>query len=163
VDGKNKTQKYITLSHSFCYCLFAIHNSVTPGETGFDFDVPDVVHHVARWFGRSFMMPARRVPRLLKAHPEVNQIGENLDMALRLHVASHHAKSKLLFALLHHESRNEGMEWTFAGRIYVGISWLHREQFASILKSEAEPWYDDAGAAEPPRLRMLTAISRASG
>src|ERR1700730_12092934 len=67
-------------------------------------------------------------------------------MALRLHVTSHHAKSEPRFALLHHESRNEGVERTFARRIHIGMSRLHGKQFTSILKSEAETGDDDAGA-----------------
>jgi len=46
------------------------------------------------------MLPARRIPRFLKVHPEVDQISKNLDMALWLHVASHHAKTQ--------PSRNSG-------------------------------------------------------
>src|SRR3981081_3691060 len=67
-------------------------------------------------------------------------------MALRLHIASHHAKSEPRFALLHHESRNKGAEREFAGRIHVGMSRLDGKQFTSVLKSEAEGRDDDTGA-----------------
>src|SRR5882724_12911749 len=67
-------------------------------------------------------------------------------MTLRLHPATHDAKRFPRLAVLHHETGNDGVKWTFARRVNIRVSRLHREKFAPILKHESKPRHDNAAA-----------------
>ena len=77
------------------HLMSSVHQfaDVVVRETAFDFDLPAVSHYLSGRLRRSFMMPARRIACFLQIHPEVDQIGEDLDVPLRLHVAAHHPKA----------------------------------------------------------------------
>src|SRR3546814_4464015 len=48
---------------------------------------------LAHRFGRSLVMPARRVAGRLDFEPIVDAVDDDLRLSLRLHVAAHHAKA----------------------------------------------------------------------
>ena len=83
-------------------------------------------------------MEARGVARLLQVHPEIEQIHEHLAMALRLHVAPHHAERHQRHAVLRHERGNDGVERPLARLQVVGMTFLEREQGPAVLQAESE-------------------------
>ena len=92
------------------------------------------------------MLPAGGVAGFLHVYPEIDLVGQHLDMALRLHPAAHDAKRFPRFAIFHDEPGNDGLKRPFARRVNIGVARLHREKLAAILKHEAEPGHDDAAA-----------------
>ena len=51
------------------------------------------------------VVEARRVAGLLQVHAEVDEVDDDLHVALRLHVAAHHAEAHERLAVLRHERR----------------------------------------------------------
>src|SRR6267154_2340286 len=49
-------------------------------------------------------------------------------------------------AVLHDETRDDGLERTLAGRVDVGVAGLEGEELAAVLEGEAETGHRDAGA-----------------
>ena len=91
-------------------------------------------------------MPARGVAGFLHVHAEVDDVGQHLHVALRLHVAAHEAERHERLAVLHHEAGNDGVERPLAGRIDVGGLGIERIQLAAILEHEAQMIRDQARA-----------------
>ena len=85
------------------------------------------------------MLDPRRITGLLRAHSEIDEIDDDLDMALRLHGATHHTETHPRFSILRDERGDDRMEWPFVRRINVQMPAREREQFAAILKGESEP------------------------
>src|SRR5437588_10348773 len=87
-------------------------------------------------------------------------------MPLWLHAAAHHTECFPRLAVFHHESRNNGVKRTFARRVNVRVSRIHRKKFAAILKHEAEAGHHDSAAhpaiiALNQRYHVALVISRA--
>ena len=68
------------------------------------------------------MAPARGVAGFLHVHAEIDDVGQHLHMALRLHVAAHQAERQERLAVLHHEAGNDGLERPLARRIDVRVA-----------------------------------------
>src|SRR5437016_13786622 len=84
------------------------------------------------------MAPARRVARLLYVHAEIDDVGQHLYMALRLHVTAQQAKGHEWLAILHYETRNNGVERPLARRVHISRFGVERVQFTAVLEHEAE-------------------------
>src|SRR5215472_11412126 len=67
-------------------------------------------------------------------------------MSLWLHIAAHDTECFPWFAIFHHESGNDGVKRTLAGRVRIRVLRVHREKFAAVLKHEAKTRYDNAAA-----------------
>ena len=61
-----------------------------------------------------------RIARLLEVHPEVDVVDQHLHLSLRLHGPAHDPESHPGLAVLHHESRDDGVERPLAGRVALG-------------------------------------------
>src|SRR5437016_14009219 len=92
------------------------------------------------------MLPAGRVPGFLDVQTKINLVCEHLYMTLRLHAAAHDTESFPRFTIFHHESGNDGVKRTFARRVNIRVTRIHREKFAAILKHQPESGHDDAAA-----------------
>ena len=92
------------------------------------------------------MLPARSIAGFLHVQAEIDLVGEDLDVTLRLHAAAHDAECFPRFAIFHDEAGDDGVEGTFARRVNIRVTGFHREKFAAILKHEAEAGHDDAAA-----------------
>src|SRR5438045_4632827 len=115
-------------------------------DSALDFNVATFFHFFAGRFIISLMLPACSVARFLRIQTKIDLIGQDLNVSLWLHPASHHPERFPRFSILHHESRNDGVKRTFAWRVDVGMARLHREKLATILKHEAESRYNDSAA-----------------
>src|SRR4051794_13720908 len=82
------------------------------------------------------MADAWRVTGFLQVHPEVDQVHEDLHVALWLHAAPHHTEAQPRRAVPGDERRDDGLERPFARRVYVRMPVLQREQLAAILQDE---------------------------
>ena len=92
------------------------------------------------------MLPAGSIAGFLHVQSKIDLVGEHLDMTLRLHAAAHDAERFPRFAVLHHESGNDGVKWAFARRVNIRVLRVHREKFAAILKHESKTRHNDAAA-----------------
>jgi hypothetical protein len=92
------------------------------------------------------MLPARRVAGLLDVQTKIDLICEHLYMALWLHSAAHDTESFPRFAVFHHESWNNRVKRTFAGRIDIRVLRVHREKLTAILKHETKSRHYDPTA-----------------
>src|SRR5687768_14783419 len=92
------------------------------------------------------MLPARSIAGLLEAHSEIDHVRQHLHMPLWLHPATHHAKGQQWLLVFHDEARDDRLEWTLARRVDIGVSGLHRKQFAAILEHKAEPGNNNAAS-----------------
>ncbi len=63
-----------------------------------------------------------RVRRRLGVGPEVEHVLQDLQLALRLLVAEHHADAEEGLAVLQHEARDDGVEGPLAGAITLGLA-----------------------------------------
>src|SRR4051812_17558238 len=73
----------------------------------------------AGWVRRADVVCARRIAGFLETHVEVEQVNENLHVALRLHVAAHDAEAHHGFTVLGDESRDDRVERALAGRVGI--------------------------------------------
>jgi hypothetical protein len=62
------------------------------GESGLEVDLAAVghLHDLPRGLGRAVVVHARRVAGLLQVHAEIDEVHDDLDVPLGLHVAAHH-------------------------------------------------------------------------
>ena len=67
-------------------------------------------------------------------------------MALRLHVAAHHAEAHLRLAVFREERRDDGVERPLARRHAVRAGRIEREAVAAVLHRDAPFRHDDARA-----------------
>ena len=68
------------------------------------------------------MVPARAVAGLLHVQAEIDAVGDDLRLALRLHVAAHHPEAQPGLAASRREARDDGLERPLARRIDVGMA-----------------------------------------
>ncbi|QNG73598.1 hypothetical protein EIELFIGP_02424 [Stenotrophomonas maltophilia] len=109
-------------------------------EAGFQIHFAAIGHRrgLTRRFSRAFVLDARRITGFLQVHPEIHQVHHDLRMALRLHRAAHHAEAGIRLAALGDEPRNDGLEWTLARRVAVGMVLLQHEHLATVLQDETQ-------------------------
>ena len=74
-----------------------------------------------------------RVESFLKAHSEVNDIGQDLDLPLGLHVASGSAEDKERPFASENHRRHNGMAGSLAGPDAVGMRGVQGEELSAIL------------------------------
>ena len=67
-------------------------------------------------------------------HAEVDEVHEDLDVALRLHVAAHHAEAEPRRAILRDERGNDRVERSLARRVGVRVAFFQHEHLAAILQ-----------------------------
>ena len=92
-----------------------------------------VSHHSAGRLARVGVVETDRVARFLQIHSQIEEIDQHLSMALRLHVAAHHAKGHQGLAVLGHEGRNDGVKGALARLEAIGVPRLQREATAAVL------------------------------
>ncbi len=114
---------------------FGLHRRV---EARFHLDRADARRGLARRLRAAEMTPARGVAGFLDVHAEIDDVGQNLDMALRLHVAAHQPEGQERLAVLQDEAGDDGLERAFARRIDVGGRRIERIELAAILEHEAQ-------------------------
>jgi hypothetical protein len=95
--------------------------------------------------GEGLLREPRRLDRSLHIHAEVNDVGDDLSVSLRLVPPSHHPEGDANVAFFH-KRRNDRMHRTLAAGQEVGIVRLERKQAAAVLQREAGYAYDEAGA-----------------
>ena len=109
-------------------------------EAGFELHIAAVgFRRLAGGFGRTDVVNPRCVARLLQAHVEVEQVHENLHVALRLHVAAHDAEAHHRAAVLGDQRGNDRVERPLPGGVGVRTAGREVEQFAAVLQAEPEP------------------------
>jgi hypothetical protein len=84
------------------------------------------------------VLPARGVAGVLNAHAEVDQIAQDLHLALGLHCAAHDAERQPRLAVAGDEARDDGVHRAFAGRVAVGVVVFETEHGAAILQHESQ-------------------------
>src|SRR6267143_2424733 len=67
-------------------------------------------------------------------------------MTLGLHAAAHDTERFPSLTVFHHETRNNGVERTFARRVNIRVIRIHRKKFTTILKHEPEAGHYDPAA-----------------
>src|SRR6266404_9838876 len=92
------------------------------------------------------MLPARSITGFLHVQTKIDLVCEHLHVTLRLHAAAHDTECFPWFAIFHHETWNNGVKRTFARRVNIRVSWIHRKKFTTILKHEAEAGHHDPAA-----------------
>mmetsp|Transcript_19740 Transcript_19740/g.78614 ORF Transcript_19740/g.78614 Transcript_19740/m.78614 type:complete len:568 (+) Transcript_19740:124-1827(+) len=91
----------------------------------------------ARRIGRALVVVPRRVARLLQAEAVIDEIRDDLRLALRLHEAAHDAEREPRLVVLEGEARHDGVVRPLPRRVDVGVVLLEREQSAAVLQREA--------------------------
>ena len=71
------------------------------------------------------MLPARGVAGFLHIHSEIDHVRQDLDVTLRLHAAAHHAECVPWLPILHDKTWNDGVKWSLARRVNIGVTRLH--------------------------------------
>ena len=107
-------------------------------NAGFQCHAPAVGHLLTCRFTAAAVIPPGRVAGLLEVHAKVDDVAHDLHMALRLHVAAHHAETHERLAVLRDERGNDRVKWTLARLENVGMPFFEREQRPAILKTEAQ-------------------------
>src|SRR5690606_12632715 len=116
-------------------------------EAGLEQHRAAIAHRLAaRGIARALVAHARRVAGLLQVHAEVDEVAQDLDLALRLHVAAHDAESEQGAAGPRRKARNNSMKGPLAGRVGVRVRRIERERRAAVLQAEAIARHGDAGA-----------------
>jgi len=100
------------------------------------------------------VVESRRVAGFLQAHLEIEKIDENLHMALRLHIASHHAEAHHGPPFLGEECRNDRMKRPLAGGVRIGMAGFEIKQCSTILQAKAEP-----GGTQPRSKAQIVALN----
>ena len=90
--------------------------------------------------------PARCIETGLRILAVVDQPHHRLQMRLRLHRPAHDAERKHRFAILRHESGDDGVERTLAAADLVRMARLERESRPAILQADPGARHDDARA-----------------
>ena len=90
----------------------------------------------------------------LNIHIEVDDIGHELGMRLRLVPAAHDAKGDPRVALFH-KGRNEGMHRPLAAFNEIGTGGVERERTTAVLQRETRSGGDRAGAEADARIVTL--------
>ncbi len=118
---------------------------------------------IIRRLAAANMFPTRGIARLLKPHVEIDEVQDDLHMALRLHAAAHQAEAQPGFeraglfdwhgphlaarhVLLEGESRDDRMEGPLAGLEDVWMGRVEAEQLAPVLEHETEAIRDEPRA-----------------
>jgi hypothetical protein len=83
---------------------------------------------------------ARLLARPLNVHPEINDVEQNLDVPLRLHVAAHHAEREPGLAVFEDHRGNDRVKGAFAAFEPIGRFLVERKSRAAIVQ-------DDPGVA----------------
>src|SRR5207342_1462726 len=101
------------------------------GEAGFEVDLATVAHRggLARGFGGTVVLDAWRIAGFLQVHAEVDQVHQDLRMALRLHRTAHHAEAQPRLAVVGDERGNDGVERTLARCEGIRMAFLQHELF----------------------------------
>ncbi len=90
--------------------------------------------------------PARPVAARLRILVVVDESRDHLEVALRLHVAAHHAEAHDRLAAPGEKPGNDGVEGTLARADLVRMPGLQAESGAAILQADAGAGHHDAGA-----------------
>ena len=80
---------------------------------------------------------ARGVAGFLHVHAEVDDVGDDLRVGLRLVVAAHHAECHPRRAVLREHRRHERVQRPLVRADLVGVAGLQREAGAAILQRDA--------------------------
>src|SRR6185436_10192337 len=80
---------------------------------------------------------ARRIARLLHVHAEVDDVGDDLRVSLRLVVAAHHAEGHHGSAVLRKHRGNQRMQGPFVRADLMRMPRLQRESRAAVLQRDA--------------------------
>ena len=97
-------------------------------------------HHVRA--GECQLHETRSLERLLDVEAVVDDVGDDLDVRLRLVPASHDAESDTEMIALH-ERRDYGLQRAFSRRERVGVMTIEVEQAAAVLEHESGTVGDD--------------------
>ena len=90
----------------------------------------------------------------LNVHVEVDEIGHELGMRLRLVPATHDAEGNSRIALFH-KGRNDGVHRPFAALEKIGARGIEREQTTAVLQCESRSGGDRTGAEAYARIVAL--------
>ena len=107
---------------------------------------------------------ARRVQGLLQVHPPVDQIDEDLNLSLRLHVGAHAAEAHLKRAVgRQHHRREDRVAHALAGRGMIRMGRIHLEIGPAVVEDHAGSGHDDSrpehvGNAGDQRDRVAVAV-----
>src|SRR6185312_11645013 len=89
-------------------------------DAGLQVELAWLAELLAGGFISPFMVPARRIPRLLQPKAIVHEVGDDLRLTLWLHVPAHDAEAHQRGSILRREPRDDGLERPLARRIDVG-------------------------------------------
>src|SRR5438132_796388 len=92
------------------------------------------------------MLNARRIAGFLQVHSEIDQVENDLDMTLRLHLPAHDAKAHEWLAIFCDEGRNDRMKWAFVRRVAVRLAFFEVKKRSAILECKAKPIGTNTGA-----------------
>ena len=106
--------------------------------------------------------PARRVAGRLRLLPIVEHAHQGLQVALRLHVATHHAEAHHRLSVLRQESRDDGVERALARAHQVVAAGVERETVAAVLQAQPVA-RDDHTRAEAHVVALDEADHHAAG
>jgi hypothetical protein len=84
------------------------------------------------------LVEARGDAGLLKIHPEVDQVDDDLDVTPGLHATAHDAEGRVRDAVGGEQRRDDRVEGPLAGRENVGVDLLEGEESAAIPNAETD-------------------------
>src|SRR2546423_11965372 len=85
------------------------------------------------------MLNAGGVAGFLQVHPEIDEIKNDLDMSLRLHLSAHHAKADEWLAIFCDERRNDRVKGSLVRRVAIQLAFLEVKKRSAILERKAKP------------------------
>src|SRR3546814_7612222 len=88
----------------------------------------------------------RCIDSRLRVTAQIDQLLHHLDMALRLHISAHNAKTGKRLVLAGDEGWNNGMHGALAGTHLVPMPRRQRKTATAVVQSYACSGYDDTGS-----------------
>ena len=85
------------------------------------------------------MTEPKCVPGLLRVHAKIDQVDENLHLALWLLVAAHHTEREDGPTILRYEPGDDCIERPFVRFERVGVLGIEAEKRSAVLQGEPQP------------------------
>ncbi len=108
------------------------------GQAGFQNHFASIGHSASGGGGRSVVSASNRFTGELHVHLMIDDVDENLHLALRLHVTPHHPETQPRLAIFGHHGRDDGVKGTLVGLQNVGVPLFKREETATVLQRKTQ-------------------------
>src|SRR5690606_10600555 len=86
--------------------------------------------------GARFYPEPRRINCCLRIPVQIDQLLHHLQMALSLHIATHHAKTGKRFTLTRDKARDDGVHWPTTRPDTIAMLRVEREAAATVMQGD---------------------------